>query len=86
MLLETKIFVSYMAVCITYSICRLHYLLTIKSDEEFNSMLEELISLAGSKDVVRTLVILQIILAPLIAPFSMLKLIYKLIKKIFVKE
>lgn len=85
-MLETKILISYIAICITYSLCRLHYLLTVKEDEEFNSMLEELISLSGSDDVIKPLIILQILLSPITAPFSILKQIYKLIKKIFIKK
>lgn len=83
---ETKIVISYLAICITYSVCRLHYLLTQKEDEEFNSMLEELKSLSGSDDVVKTLIILQLLLSPLTTPFSILKQIYKLIKKLFIKN
>ena len=85
-MLETKILISYIVVCVTYSLCRLHYLLTQKTDEEFNDMLQELINLSGNENVVRLLVILQILFAPIIAPFSMIKQIYKLIKKLVVKE
>ena len=85
-MLETKILISYMVVCVTYSLCRLHYLLTQKTDEEFNDMLQELINMSGNENVVRLLVILQILFAPIIAPFSMIKQIYKLIKKLVVKE
>lgn len=84
-MLETKILISYMVVCVTYSLCRLHYLLTQKTDEEFNDMLQELINLSGNENVVRLLIILQILFAPIIAPFSMIKQAYKLIKKLFVK-
>ena len=84
-MLETKILISYIAICLTYSICRLHYLLTLKEDEEFNSMLKELIDLSGDNDVVKILVILQLILSPITTPFSILKHIYKLIKKIIFK-
>ena len=84
--MEIKILISYLVVCITYSMCRLHYLLTQKTDEEFNSMLDELKSLAGDDNIIRNLVLLQIIFAPLTAPFSMLKLIYKRIKSLFVKN
>lgn len=80
-MLETKIFISYIIICITYSLCRLHYLLTIKADDEFNLMLDELINLSGTKDVIKTLIILQIIFSPLTAPFSMMKLVYKLVVK-----
>lgn len=80
-MLETKILISYFAICLTYSLCRLHYLLTIKNDEEFNSMLEELITLSGDKSVITTLVILQIIFSPITTPFSMLKQLYKLAVK-----
>jgi hypothetical protein len=79
-MLETKIIISYVVVCVTYSLCRLHYLLTVKSDEEFNSMLDELISLAGSKEVVKALVLLQIVLSPITAPLSIIKQIYKRIR------
>jgi len=85
-MLETKILISYIVVCVTYSLCRLHYLLTQKTDEEFNDMLQELINLSGNENVVRLLVILQILFAPIIAPFSMIKQIFKLIKKLFLKE
>jgi hypothetical protein len=80
-MLETKILISYIAICLTYSICRLHYLLTTKSDEEFNSMLDELVDLSGSKDIIKTLIVLQIVLSPITTPFSMLKQIYKLTVK-----
>ena len=80
-MLEIKIFISYIAICLTYSICRLHYLLTQKEDEEFNSMLNELVELSGDKNVIKLLIILQIILSPITTPFSIMKQIYKLIKK-----
>ncbi len=81
-MLETKIIISYIVVCVTYAICRIHYLLTQRTDEEFNSMLDELVSLSGSKDIIKPLVVLHILLAPITAPFSILKQIYRLIKKI----
>ena len=81
-----KILISYLVVCITYSMCRLHYLLTQKTDEEFNSMLEELKNIAGDDNTIRNLVLLQIIFAPLTAPFSMLKQIYKKVKGLFNKN
>ena len=84
--METKILISYLVVCITYSLCRLHYLLTQKTDEEFNSMLSELFDLAGSDNVIKQLVILQILFAPLTAPFSILKQCFRLLKKILVKN
>lgn len=80
-MLEMKFLISYIAICVTYSVCRLHYLLTQRTDEEFNSMLDELVSLSGSKDIIKTLVIFQILLSPITTPFSILKQIYKLIKK-----
>ena len=83
---ELKILISYIAICLTYSLCRLHFLLTIKSDEEFNSMLAQLIDLAGSEDIIKSLVVLQILLSPITTPFSILKQINKLIKRIFVKN
>ena len=55
-MLETKIIISYIVICVAYSLCRLHYLITVKSDEEFNSMLSQLIDLAGSRDIVKVLV------------------------------
>ena len=82
-MLETKILISYILICATYSICRLHYLLTMKEDEEFNSMLGELTDLSGDGDVIKFLVVLQIVLSPLTAPFSMSKQIYKLFIKVF---
>lgn len=85
-MLETKILISYIAICLTYSICRLHYLLTLKEDEEFNSTLKELIDLSGDKNIVKLLVVLQLILSPITTPFSILKQIYKLIKKMIEKE
>lgn len=81
LMLEMKILISYIAICLTYSICRLHYLLTQKEDEEFNSMLNELVELSGDKNVIKLLIILQIILSPITTPFSIIKQIYKLIKK-----
>jgi len=84
--IEIKILISYLAVTITYSMCRLHYLLTQKTDEEFNSMFAELKDIAGDNNVVLNLVFLQILLAPLTAPFSILKLVYKKIRKLFVKD
>ena len=85
-MLETKILISYIAICITYSICRLHYLLTLKEDEEFNSMLKELIELSGDEGVIKLLIVLQLVLSPVTTPFSILKQIYKLFKKIIIKE
>ena len=85
-MLETKILISYIAICLTYSVCRLHYLLTQKEDEEFNSMLKELIELSGDENVVKLLVLLQLLLCPITTPFSILKQIFKLIKKLFTKE
>lgn len=49
-------------------------------------MLNELKDMAGNDDVVKQLVILQIIFSPLTTPFSMLKQIYRLFKKLFVKD
>jgi SNF family Na+-dependent transporter len=80
--IEIKILISYLAVTITYSMCRLHYLLTQKTDKEFNSMLDELKELAGEGNVVLNLFFLQILFAPLTAPFSVLKLIYKQIRSL----
>lgn len=85
-MIEIKLVISYIVICLTYSLCRLHYLLTIGSDEKFNDMLGQLKTLAGSDEVVKSLVILQIILSPVTAPFSILKQLYKLIKNLFVKE
>ncbi len=84
-MLEIKIIISYLAICLTYSLCRLHYLLTIKSDKEFNEMLEQLKDLSGDGDVVKSLVIMQIIFSPFTAPYSILKQIYKQIKRMFHK-
>ena len=78
-MIETKIIISYIVICVAYSLCRLHYLMTIKSDDEFNSMLGQLIDLAGSKDIVKVLILLQILLCPITAPFSMIKQIFKLL-------
>lgn len=78
-MLETKIIISYVVVCAAYSLCRLHYLMTVKNDEEFNSMLSQLIELAGNRDIVKVLIFLQIILSPLTAPFSMIKQVFKFI-------
>ena len=82
---EIKVLISYLVICITYTLCRMHYLLTIKSDKEFNDMLEQLKNLSGDEHVERTLVILQLIFSPILAPFSMLKLIFKLLSKLFIK-
>ena len=76
MMLETKILISYIAICLTYSLCRLHYLLTQKEDEEFNDLLNQLTDLAGDKDVIKTLVV-----SPIIAPLSIMKQIFKLVTK-----
>lgn len=84
--IAVKILISYTVVCITYSLCRLHFLLTQKTDEEFNSMLSELKNLADGGNVIFNLVLLQILFAPLTAPFSIMKLIYKQVKKLFVKN
>jgi hypothetical protein len=81
-----KILISYIVVCVTYSLCRLHFLLTQKTDEEFNSMLSELKNLADGGNVIFNLVLLQILFAPLTAPFSIMKLVYKQVKKLFVKN
>ena len=81
MMLETKILISYIAICLTYSLCRLHYLLTQKEDEEFNDLLNQLTDLAGDKDVIKTLVVFQIIFSPIIAPLSIMKQIFKLVTK-----
>ncbi len=82
---EVKVIISYIVICVTYTLCRMHYLLTIKPDEEFNDMLEQLKNLSGDEHVERTLVVLQLIFSPLLAPFSMLKQIFKLIAKLFIK-
>lgn len=84
--MEMKIIISYLVICVTYSLCRLHYLLTQKTDEEFNSMLDELKDMAGDDNITKQLVILQILFSPLTTPFSMLKQIYRLFKKLFVKN
>lgn len=52
--------------------------MSVKEDEEFNSMLGQLIDLAGSRDIVKVLVLLQLVLAPITAPFSIIKQIYRL--------
>jgi len=83
---EIKIIISYLVVCITYSLCRIHYLLTIKPDEEFNEMLQQLKDASGDEDVVKTLVVLQAIFSPILAPFSMLKQIFRLIKNLFIRK
>jgi len=83
--METKILISYVIICITYSLCRLHYLLTQKTDDEFNNMLKELKELADNEHTIRSLVILQILFAPVTAPFSMIKQIYKLVKKLIIR-
>ena len=83
--METKILISYFVICITYSLCRLHYLLTQKTDEEFNSMLKELIQLSGNENIVTPLVILQVLLSPITAPLSIIKQIYKFLTKRFIK-
>ena len=85
-MIETKIWISYLVICLTYSMCRLHYLLTIKEDEEFNGMLKELVNLSGSNNIVKSLILLQIILSPLTAPFSMCKQIFKLLFRMFQKK
>lgn len=56
-------------------------MLTQKTDEEFNSMLQELVDLSGNENVIKLLVVLQIVFSPITAPFSILKLIYKTVKK-----
>ena len=83
---ETKIIISYVVICVTYSLCRLHYLLNFKTDEEFNSMLEELKDLSGDENIVKFLTVTQVLFAPITAPFSILKLIYKFIKNLIVKN
>ena len=85
-MLEMKILISYLIICIVYSMCRLHYLLTMKEDEEFNSMLEELINLSESKNIIKSLVLLQIILSPITAPFSILRQLCKLLLKPIIKK
>ena len=49
-------------------------------------MLKELVDLAGNDNVIKQLVVLQILFSPLTTPFSMLKQIYRLFKKFFVKN
>ena len=80
---ETKIIISYIVICLTYSLCRLHFLLTTKSNDEFNEMLDELISVSANRQqVINMLIILQALLSPLIAPFSIIKLFFKHIFKL----
>ena len=77
-MLETKILISYIVICLTYSLCRLHFLLTTKSNNEFNEMLDELISVSENRwQVIIMLVILQTIFSPLIAPISIIRLVIK---------
>lgn len=85
-MLETKILISYLIICIVYSMCRLHYLLTMKEDEEFNSMLEDLINLSESKNIIKSLVLLQIMLSPITTPFSIMKQLFKLLLKPIIKK
>lgn len=85
MTLETKIIISYLLICVTYISCRLHYLLTQKTNKDFNAMIEELVDLAGNEDIVKTYIVVQIMFSPIIAPLSIIKQIYKLVKELFVK-
>ena len=81
--MEMKIIISYIAICLTYSVCRLHYLLTVKEDAEFNDMLGELIDLSGNKDIIKIIILLQLLLSPILAPFSMVR---QLIKLLFLRK
>lgn len=86
-MMEIKIIISYIAICLTYSLCRLHYLLTIKEDDGFNNMLDSLIELSGDRNtVIKELIFLQIILSPITAPFSFLKQIFKIIFQKILKK
>lgn len=61
--------------------CRIHYLLVVKADKEFNEARDELINFTGDKGIIKTLIVFQILLSPILAPLSMLKRLYNLFFK-----
>ena len=78
-MLETKIFLSYILICLYYTLCRLHYLIVLKADEDFNEVRDELIALTGNKNIMKVLVVFNILFCPITAPLSMVKRFFKLI-------
>ena len=79
--METKLIISYIVICATYTICRLHYLLIVETDSELNKMLEELVDYAGDKSIIGLYIILQLACCPILAPLSVLKHIKNFIVK-----
>lgn len=77
--METKIFLSYILICLYYTLCRLHYLIVLKADEDFNEVRDELIALTGNKNIMKVLVVFNILFCPITAPLSMAKRFFKLI-------
>ena len=73
MLFETKLIISYIAVCLTYTICRLHYLLAVKQDSELKQELGKLVDYAGDEGIIKCFIALQVLFCPVLAPMSVLK-------------
>lgn len=86
-MLETKIFLSYLAICLYYTICRLHYLIALKEDDEYNEMMNEICNYIDRKKAVVLIVCLQLFLSPILAPLGMIKNSCKFIyKNLFQKK
>lgn len=81
MLVETKILISYIVLCLFYTLCRMHYLMCVKKDSELNKELGKLIDYAGDEGIVKVFVIIQILCCPIIAPMSIINNTFKFITK-----
>ena len=79
--MDIRIVISYVVVCLFYSLCRMHYLLVVKKDDEINQMLGELIDYSGDKNIVKVFVVFQILLCPILDPLGVIKHLYRFFTK-----
>lgn len=77
--METKLFIAYLVLCFYYSACRTHYLMTVKEDEEFNSLYGEIVNYIGRVNANLIIISLQLFLSPIMAPISMSKRAFGLV-------
>ena len=85
-MMETKIFLSYLAICLYYTVCRLHYLIVLQEDNEYNEMLEEICRYIDKKRAIALIIALQLFLSPILAPFGIIKNTFKYLIKQFSKK
>ena len=81
MLLETKLIISYLLICLTYSACRLHYLLAVDKDSELRKELGQLVDYAGDEGIIKIFIMLQVLFSPVLAPMSVARHTYRFLTK-----